>query len=95
MVGFPKDVEDIIYDKDKGILNYMKEGAYFVDHTTSSPGLAQKIASDLKKLKNVNCMDAPVSGGEAGAKAGKLVTMIGGDGEAIDHCMPLLNCYSR
>ena len=40
-------------------------------------------------------MDGPVSGGDVGAKSGQLVTMIGGEKEAIDHCMPLLDCFSK
>ena len=48
----------------------MKENSYLIDHTTSSPALAQRIAADLKKLKNVHSLDAPVSGGDVGAKAG-------------------------
>ena len=73
----------------------MKDNAYLIDHTTSSPALAQRIAEELKKLKNIHSLDAPVSGGDVGAKSGQLVTMIGGDPQAIEHCMPLLNCYSR
>ena len=53
MLGFPKDIEDMIYDPNTGIMNQLKENSYIIDHTTSSPGLAQKIAADLKKLKNI------------------------------------------
>jgi len=71
----------------------MKEGAHLIDHTTSSPGLAQRIAKSAAE-KGVFSIDAPVSGGDVGAKAGKLVVMIGGDSAALERCLPLLNCYS-
>ena len=93
MLGYPHDVEKVVLDPETGIANHLKEGAYLVDHTTSSPGLAEKIASQLK-AKGIHSVDAPVSGGDIGAKNGKLVTMIGGEDEAIKYCLPLLNCYS-
>lgn len=71
----------------------MKEGSVLIDHTTSSPGLAAKIAEEALK-KNVKFIDAPVSGGDIGARNGKLVTMVGGDKEAVDRSMDLLKCYS-
>ena len=73
----------------------MKNNAYLIDHTTSSPSLAQRIAQDLKSLKNVHSLDAPVSGGDIGAQTGQLVTMVGGDPSAIEHCTPLMNCYCK
>jgi len=60
----------------------MKSGAYLIDHTTSSPALAQSIAKEAKE-RGVFSLDAPVSGGDVGAKSGKLVVMIGGEDEAI------------
>jgi 3-hydroxyisobutyrate dehydrogenase len=56
----------------------LKKGSYVIDHTTSSPGLAEEIAKALKE-KGIHSIDAPVSGGDVGAKAGTLVTMIGGE----------------
>jgi 3-hydroxyisobutyrate dehydrogenase-like beta-hydroxyacid dehydrogenase len=50
MLGFPKDLEDIVYDSEKGILKSMKPNSYLIDHTTSSPGLAERIAADFKPL---------------------------------------------
>ena len=78
MLGYPHDVESIVLDKDTGILSHMKEGAVLIDHTTSSPDLALKIWEEARK-KNVFSLDAPVSGGDIGARNGKLVTMVGGD----------------
>ena len=95
MLGFPHDVEKTVYDPETGVFDSMKPNSYLIDHTTSSPALAQRIAKELKEKKGVLSLDAPVSGGDVGAKSGQLVTMIGGEPEAIDHCMPLLNCFSR
>lgn len=93
MLGFPEDVKNIIFDAETGILDHMKKGSYIIDHTTSSPGLAVEIAKAFKE-RGVFSIDAPVSGGDVGAKSGKLVTMIGGEQEAVDYCGPIMNCYS-
>lgn len=71
----------------------MKEGAVLIDHTTSSPGLAVRIFEEAKK-RRVLSIDAPVSGGDIGAKNGKLVTMVGGEKDAVEKTMDLLKCYS-
>ena len=71
----------------------MKKGSYIIDHTTSSPGLAERIAEKAQEA-GVNSIDAPVSGGDIGARNGKLVVMIGGEAQAIETCLPLLNCYA-
>mmetsp|Transcript_2170 Transcript_2170/g.3797 ORF Transcript_2170/g.3797 Transcript_2170/m.3797 type:complete len:142 (+) Transcript_2170:205-630(+) len=93
MLGYPSDVEQVVFDKEHGIADHMKEGAYLIDHTTSSPGLAEKIASEMQK-RGVASIDAPVSGGDIGARNGALVTMIGGEEAAVQSCLPLLNCFS-
>lgn len=96
MLGFPSDVENMVFgtgEPGSGILEHMKSGSYLIDHTTSSPGLAERIATEAKK-KGVLSIDAPVSGGDTGAKNGKLVAMIGGEPAAVDACMPLFKCYS-
>ena len=97
MLGFPDDVEKTVLgnpDKgDKGLLHYMKPGAYLIDHTTSSPELAMRIAKQAG-AKGIFALDAPVSGGDVGAVAGNLVTMIGGETKAIEHCTPIMECYS-
>jgi len=69
MVGFPKDLEDVVLDPVKGLINFMKPGSILVDHTTSKPDLAERIAEKLKE-KGIGSIDAPVSGGEMGAKNG-------------------------
>merc|ERR1719469_1676525 len=82
MLGYPIDVEVMCLDHEKGILKHMKEGSYLIDHTSSSPGLAMKVAEEGKKY-GVGCLDAPVSGGDIGAQNGALVTMVGGEEAAV------------
>ena len=104
MVGYPRDVEEVILGQTGGILSSMKKDAYLIDHTTSSPTLAQKIFavfsfsihSSLQEAKKhgVHSLDAPVSGGDVGAKAGKLAVMVGGEAEDLEKVKPLINCYS-
>lgn len=73
----------------------MKQGSYFVDHTTSTASLAQEIYDEGKQL-GVKTIDAPVSGGSMGAAQGQLVTMCGaGDRTNYEDVAPLLDCYSR
>lgn len=72
----------------------MKEGSILVDHTTSSPGLAERIY-EAGKERGVGCIDAPVSGGDIGAKNGQVVAMCGGDLETFNSVLPLLQCYSK
>ena len=79
IVGYPKDVEEV-YFGEKGILNSAKEGTYVIDMTTSSPKLAKKIY-DAAKEKGLHAMDAPVTGGDTGAKNGTLSILVGGDKE--------------
>ena len=93
MVGYPRDVESIVFDAEHGIIGAMKAGSYFIDHTSSSPDLAEKIAAEFK-TRGVAALDAPVSGGDVGAKSGKLVVMVGGEADAVEHCRPLMEIYS-
>ena len=71
----------------------MKPGATLVDHTTSSPGLAEAIASKAQE-REVHSVDAPVSGGDIGARNGKLVTMVGGTEEGVGSVRELMDIYS-
>ncbi|AXF57249.1 NAD(P)-dependent oxidoreductase [Salicibibacter kimchii] len=87
MIGYPKDVEDV-YFSENGLLAHMKKGATLIDMTTSKPSLAKKIAEAAKEKAGA-ALDAPVSGGDVGARNGKLVIMIGGDKNAYDQCLPL------
>lgn len=82
MVGYPKDVEEI-YLGDDGILNNAKSGTFIIDMTTSKPSLAKKIYTEAKK-RGLHSLDAPVSGGDVGAKNGTLSIMVGGDKKVFE-----------
>ncbi len=71
----------------------MKRGAIFVDHTTASPALARKLHADFAEI-GVAFIDAPVSGGEAGAKSGKLSVMCGGDAAAVESAGGVMAAYA-
>ena len=77
MVGYPKDVEQVYLGED-GIVNNAKSGAYVVDMTTSSPILAFNIYN-VAKSKGIHAVDAPVTGGDTGAKNATLTIFVGGD----------------
>lgn len=88
IVGYPKDVEEV-YFGENGILAHSKEGAYLIDMTTTSPELSKRIYEEAKALKK-HALDAPVSGGDSGAKAGTLSIMVGGEKEDFDACYEVL-----
>ncbi|GGA17342.1 3-hydroxyisobutyrate dehydrogenase [Paenibacillus marchantiophytorum] len=88
MVGFPSDVEEIYFGQN-GILAHVKQGSYLVDMTTSSPILAKRIYDEALS-KQVFSLDAPVSGGDIGAREARLSIMVGGDREVFDGVLPLL-----
>ncbi len=93
MVGSPIDVEEMTLSKE-AIVDHMKPGSILVDHTTSSPTLAKKLFEECKK-RGIFSIDAPVSGGDIGAREGRLVVMAGGDQEAFDLVTPVLKAYSQ
>ncbi|GEN84001.1 putative oxidoreductase YkwC [Sporosarcina luteola] len=93
MVGYPSDVEDVYY-ADNGILANAQKGAVLIDMTTSSPALAKRIAEDAAR-KGVNSIDAPVSGGDVGAKNGTLSIMCGGERETFKQVLPLLEVFGQ
>ena len=87
MVGYPSDVEEV-YFGDKGIIA-SANNAILVDMTTSSPSLARRIAVEAAK-KGSAALDAPVSGGDIGARDAKLTIMVGGDQTVFNHVLPIL-----
>lgn len=87
IVGFPKDVEEVYFDAGN-ILDSAKEGAYLIDMTTTSPILAEEIFKEGTK-RGFHVLDAPVTGGDTGAKAGTLSILAGGEKEDFEVCMPL------
>ena len=86
IVGFPSDVRRVILGKD-GALAGCKPGSFIVDMTTSEPSLAVEIAEAAAK-RDVETVDAPVSGGDVGAKEARLSIMIGGNKEVVDALAP-------
>ena len=88
MVGYPKDVEEIYFGTD-GIIQNAKKNSYLIDFTTSSPKLAQEIEKEALKYQLI-AFDAPVSGGDVGAKNGTLSIMVGGHKEHFETILPIL-----
>jgi 3-hydroxyisobutyrate dehydrogenase len=88
MVGFPHDVEQV-YLGDNGIVQCAAPGAVLIDMTTSSPALAERIAAEAAK-KGCHAIDAPVSGGDVGAREARLSIMVGADKAAFDKALPVL-----
>ncbi|HMC11925.1 MAG TPA: NAD(P)-dependent oxidoreductase, partial [Pirellulaceae bacterium] len=86
IVGFPRDVREVFLGSD-GALAGSKAGTILVDMTTSEPSLAVEIYS-AAKAKGVYAVDAPVSGGDVGAKEARLSIMIGGDKEVVEALQP-------
>lgn len=93
MVGYPTDVEELYLAED-GLLTTLRSGAIAIDMTTSSPNLAKQIAEEGKAL-NIAVLDAPVSGGDIGAKNGTLTIMVGGEQEAFEAAEPVLNAMGQ
>ncbi|MGX7038952.1 NAD(P)-dependent oxidoreductase [Vagococcus fessus] len=91
MVGYPSDVEEI-YFGEMGIFKSEVKGKIIVDMTTSTPALAKKIAEYAAKEDAV-ALDAPVSGGDLGAKNGTLTIMVGGDAKAYDEIEEVLSVF--
>lgn len=87
IVGYPKDVEEV-YLSEGGLIPNAKAGSVLIDMTTSSPLLAKKI-SEAGKAKGLETLDAPVSGGDIGARDGKLVIMVGGESNVFDKVKPI------
>ena len=92
MLGYPKDVEDIYFNSVYGLLDHAKKQTLLIDLTTSTPSLAVKIAQ-VAKDKGLMALDAPVSGGDSGAKNGSLTIMCGGDAETYTLALPYLKCF--
>ncbi|MBN2324749.1 MAG: NAD(P)-dependent oxidoreductase [Spirochaetes bacterium] len=93
IVSLPSDVEDV-YLSEHGVLAGLSEGGTVVDMTTSSPKLAVKIYDEAKK-KSCFALDAPVSGGDVGAKNASLAIMTGGDRKVFDRVLPLFETMGK
>src|SRR6185503_3335712 len=92
-VGDDPDLREIALGGD-GALAAMSKGAIFCDHTTASAGIAREIAA-AGRARGVQCLDAPVSGGQAGAENGKLTVMVGGDAAAFATAEPVIRSYAH
>ena len=92
MLGLPADVDQVYFGQEGvgGILAAAKPGSLLIDMTTSSPNLAERIANAAEE-RGMQSLDAPVSGGDVGARNASLVVMVGGRQEAFDRGVPLLN----
>ncbi len=93
IVGFPSDVREV-YLEPSGLIANARPGTIVVDMTTSQPSLAAEIAQ-VAKTKNIIAMDAPVSGGDIGAKEARLSIMVGGDVEGFERVRPLWECMGK
>ncbi len=93
IVGFPQDVHDVFLGSE-GALSGSKAGTIFVDMTTSSPAIAREIAT-AAAAKGVASLDAPVSGGDIGAKEARLSIMVGGDAAAFDAVKPVFEAMGK
>jgi 3-hydroxyisobutyrate dehydrogenase len=93
IVGYPADVEQVYLGPD-GLVARANRGSILVDATTSSPTLAKRIA-ELAQTKGLSALDAPVSGGDVGAREAKLAIMIGGDQAAYDRVKPVIDLMGK
>jgi 3-hydroxyisobutyrate dehydrogenase len=92
-VGNDDDVRSIAYG-DHGAFAGMKKGAVFIDHTTASDFLAREL-DEAAKVRGLGFVDAPVSGGQAGAENGQLTVMCGGDEDAYKRAEPVIQAYAK
>lgn len=93
MLGFPKDVEEA-YLGAEGIISHAQPGALLIDMTTSSPLLAQRIALESAK-RGLAALDAPVSGGDIGAREARLVIMVGGPQPDFERALPVFELMGK
>lgn len=92
-VGNDDDVREVILGEE-GVLSGVSPGAVIVDHTTASATIACEIHA-LAAEKSVGFLDAPVSGGQAGAESGQLTVMVGGDVEVFERAAPVIDSYAK
>ena len=93
IVSYPKDVEEVILSQ-QGVLSGLRKDGIVVDMTTSSPSLAVEIYNKAKQ-KGASSLDAPVSGGDIGAKNAGLSIMVGGDKAVFEKALPLLKLMGK
>ena len=92
-VGNDKDLEEVTIGKN-GLYNSVKKGSVYIDNTTASANIARKLYASAK-AHGFGFLDAPVSGGQAGAENGALTVMVGGDESDFKKAEPIIDCYSK
>ena len=92
-VGNDDDVRAVTLGDD-GIMAGIGDGSVIVDHTTASATVAREI-NDAAAARNIGFLDAPLSGGQAGAENGQLTIMVGGDADVFERALPVMDCYAK
>ena len=92
-VGNDEDVRAVVLGDD-GMLHGIGDGSIIVDHTTASAVVAREVC-DAAAERNVGFLDAPLSGGQAGAENGQLTIMVGGDEDVYQRALPAMDCYAK
>jgi 3-hydroxyisobutyrate dehydrogenase-like beta-hydroxyacid dehydrogenase len=92
-VGNDDDVREVLMGE-HGAMHALSAGATVVDHTTASAELARELYTDCKAM-SVDFLDAPLSGGQAGADSGQLTIMVGGEQAVFDRLSPIMDCYAK
>jgi 3-hydroxyisobutyrate dehydrogenase-like beta-hydroxyacid dehydrogenase len=92
-VGNDDDVRAVILGDD-GVLSGISDGSVIVDHTTASATVAREVY-EAAAARNIGFLDAPLSGGQAGAENGQLTIMIGGDEDVYQRALPVMDCYAK
>ena len=92
-VGNDNDLREVTLG-DKGLFKSAKKGSIYIDNTTASADIARELYKEAK-AKGFDFLDAPISGGQAGAEGGTLTVMVGGDDAPFKKAEPVIDCYSR
>ena len=92
-VGNDNDLREVTLG-DKGLFKATKKGSIYIDNTTASANIARELYKEAK-AKEFDFLDAPISGGQAGAEGGTLTVMVGGDEKPFKKAEPIINCYSK
>ena len=92
-VGDDNDVREVVLGE-HGAIHGMASGSILVDHTTASAKLARELEAALAE-KGIGFLDAPLSGGQAGAENGQLTIMVGGKKESFERARPIMDCYAK
>jgi len=93
MLGYPEEVEEVYFSQN-GIINNARQGSILVDMSTSRPSLARKIA-EAAQSRGCHALDAPVSGGDIGAREATLAIMVGGEKDAFDNVLHLFHIMGK